>query len=167
MMEKSINVFLAYAHEDDLLREQLRKRLSLLRRLGLIHVWYDGDIGAGKEWQEAIKSHLDTAHLILLLISPDFIDSDYCYSVEMMRALERHDAKEARVIPIILRPVPWKNMPFGKLQVLPTEGKPVDSSQWHNHDEAFANIVEGIHKVIEELAPAQAGNHEVTQASNT
>ncbi len=150
-MENSINVFLAYAHEDDLLREQLRKRLSLLRRLGLIHVWYDGDIGAGTEWQEAIKSHLDTAHLILLLISPDFIDSDYCYSVEMMRALERHDAKEARVIPIILRPVRWKNTPFGKLQALPTNGEPVTSRSWHTQDEALFTVAEGIEKAVNEL----------------
>src|SRR5438874_7841079 len=163
--ENPIEIFYSYAHEDELLRKELAKHLTSLQRQGIIAGWHDRLISAGTEWEHEIDSHLNTAGIILLLISASFIASKYCYSIEMKRALERHEAKEARVIPIILRPVYWKNMPFGKLQVLPTEGKPVDSSQWHNHDEAFANIVEGIHKVIEELVPAQAGNREAVKAS--
>src|SRR5205085_5518386 len=160
-----IEIFYSYAHEDEALRKELEKHLTSLQRQGIIAGWHDRLISAGTEWEHEIDSHLNTAGIILLLISASFISSKYCYSIEMKRALERHDAREARVIPIILRPVYWKNMRFGKLQVLPTEGKPVDSSQWHNHDEAFANIVEGIHKVIEVLAPAQTGNREAVKTS--
>ncbi len=165
--ENAIEIFYSYAHEDEALRKELEKHLTSLQRQGIIAGWHDRLISAGTEWEHEIDSHLNTAGIILLLISSSFIASKYCYSIEMKRALERHEAREARVIPIILRPVYWKNMPFGKLQVLPTEGKPVDSSQWHNHDEAFADIVEGIHKVIEELAPAQADNREAAKASTT
>src|SRR5437764_7463535 len=164
-VQNAIEIFYSYAHEDEALRKELEKHLASLRHQGYITGWHDRMISGGTEWEHEIDSHLNTAGIILLLISSSFIASKYCYSIEMKRALERHEAKEARVIPIILRPVYWKNMPFGKLQVLPTEGKPVDSSQWHNHDEAFANIVEGIYKVIEELTPAQAGNQEVAKAS--
>ena len=163
--ENAIEIFYSYAHEDEALRKELEKHLTSLQRQGIIAGWHDRLISAGTEWEHEIDSHLNTAGIILLLISSSFIASKYCYSIEMKRALERHEAREARVIPIILRPVYWKNMPFGKLQVLPTEGKPVDSSHWHNHDEAFANIVEGIHKVIEELTSGQTDNNEVTKSS--
>jgi TIR domain len=165
--ENSIEIFYSYAHEDEALRKELEKHLVSLQRQGIIAGWHDRLISAGTEWEHEIDSHLNTAGIILLLISSSFIASKYCYSIEMTRALERHEAREARVIPIILRPVYWKNMPFGKLQVLPTEGKPVDSSHWHNRDEAFSNIVEGIHKIIEELTPGQAGNLEAVNASTT
>ena len=80
------------------------------------------------------------------------MDSDYCYSIEMQRALERHELKEAQVIPIILRPVYWQGAPFGKLQALPTDGKPIMSSSWQFQDEAFFNVTEGIRKGIKKLA---------------
>src|SRR6266516_6379335 len=94
--------------------------------------------------------YLNTAQIILLLISPDFMDSDYCYNVEMKRAIERHEAEKAIVIPIILRPVFWEDAPFAKLQVLPTNAKPVTSKAWYTQDYAFFDIVQGIKKVIEE-----------------
>src|SRR5207237_2712073 len=95
--------------------------------------------------------HLNTARIILLLVSPDFIDSDYCYGVEMKRAMERHERGEARVIPVILRLVYWKKAPFGKLQALPTDAKPVTSPKWHSQDEAFFDVSEGIRTAVEEL----------------
>src|SRR5437667_12504926 len=104
-VEKSIEVFLSYAHTDRKLLDRLIEQLKLLERQGLIGIWYDYDIGPGTEWQQAIITHLNTTDLILLLISAAFIASDFCYTQEMLRALERHDAGEARVIPVILRPV--------------------------------------------------------------
>src|ERR1700730_763296 len=160
-----IELFYSYSHEDEPLRQELEKHLSSLQQQGFIAGWHDRLISAGTEWEHQIDSHLHTAQIILLLISASFIASKYCYSIEMKRALERHDAGEARVIPIILRPVYWQRMPFGKLQVLPTDGKPVDSSHWHNHDEAFATIVEAIHKVIGELASQQAGSKTIVKTS--
>src|SRR5579859_1437165 len=107
-----VEVFYSYAHEDEVLRNELEKHLSILQRLGLISSWHDRQIVAGTDWAKAIDTHLETASLILLLVSSDFLVSDYCYGVEMKRALERHQMKEARVIPILLRPVEWKGAPF-------------------------------------------------------
>jgi hypothetical protein len=150
-METGIELFFAYAHEDGKLRKKLERHLSLLKRQGLIASWYDREIIAGMQWENEIDTHLDTAHIILLLVSADFLASDYCYSVEMKRALERNEAKQARVIPIILRPVYWRGAPFGKLQALPTGAEAVTSSSWHNQDEAFVDVVLGIQKVVELL----------------
>jgi hypothetical protein len=110
----SINIFYCYAQEDRALRDELDKHLAIMKRQDQITGWYDQNISPGKQWEDEISSHLNTANIILLLISPDFMHSDYCYSVEMQRALQRHNAGDARVIPIILRPVDWENAPFSK-----------------------------------------------------
>src|SRR5437868_10672357 len=108
MMEASIQVFLAYAHEDEHLLKELENHLALLLRQGVITTWHDRNISAGTERAQEIDLHLKTAQIILLLISANFLASDYCYSFEMTQALKRHEAKEARVIPILLRPVDWE-----------------------------------------------------------
>lgn len=146
---KGIEVFFSYAHKDEKWRKELEKHLSLLKRQGLISGWNDREIGAGKEWKQEIDRHLKNAHIILLLISPDFMTSDFCYGIEMKRAMKRHNAGEACVIPIILHEVDWKKAPFGKLQALPTDGKAVTS--WSNRNQALVNIAIGIRKVVEEL----------------
>src|SRR5450759_1021078 len=132
---KAVQIFFSYAHEDEPLRKELEKQLSFLKWQGLISGWNDRDIKAGEEWAYEIDRHLNSAHIILLLVSPDFMASDYCYSIEMKRALERHEAGEARVIPIILKPVDWTGSPFSKLQVLPRNRKPVTS--WKDRNAAF------------------------------
>jgi TIR domain len=147
-----VKIFFCYAREDEELLNKLKSHLRPLQREGLIDVWYDREISAGTEWEQEIKQHLNNAQIILLLVSPDFMNSDYCYSVEMKRALERHNRKEAKVIPIILRPVYWHGEPLGKLQALPTDGKPVRSPYWHDLDSAFYNVVMGIRKVVKVLA---------------
>src|SRR5215469_1143805 len=144
-------VFFSYAHNDEDLRNELANHLSLLKRQSVIREWHDRQITAGEEWAGEISSHLQSAEIILLLVSSDFLASDYCYDIEMQRALERHEAGDARVIPIILRPVDWHDAPFGKLQALPTDGKPVDSRNWYSKDEAFYDVTQGIRRVIEEL----------------
>jgi hypothetical protein len=148
-MTAPAEIFFSYAHEDESLRDELAKHLFILQRQGLITAWYDRDITAGSEWAGEIDEHLDSADVILLLISPDFIASDYCYDVELKRALERHEAEDAVVIPVILRPTQWNNAPFGKLQALPKNAKPVTS--WTDRDEAFLNITEGIQRVVQRL----------------
>ncbi len=133
-------IFFVYAHKDERLRNQLQIHLSPLK--GLISAWCDREIVAGMIGELEIDKHLNTASIILLLVSPDFMACDYCYSFEMKRALERHDAGEAHVIPVILRPVIWWDAPFGKLQVLPKNAKPVTT--WSNRDAAFLDIAVGI-----------------------
>ena len=147
----SVEIFCCYAHEDELLLNKLKTHLSPLKRQGFIDVWYDRDISAGMKWEKEIDKHLNEANIILLLISPDFMDSDYCYGVEMQQALERDERGEARVIPIILRPVYWQDV-LGNLQALPTDAKPVMSSSWQYQDEALLNVTEGIRKVVINLA---------------
>ena len=145
----TVNVFYCYAQEDKVLRDELEKHLALMKRKDQITGWYDRDISAGKQWEDEIYSHLNKANIILLLISPDFMYSDYCYSIEMQRALHRHENGDARVIPIILRPVDWDNAPFSKLQVLPTNGTPVSS--WKNTDDAFVNVAKEIRRTVQEF----------------
>lgn len=109
----AVNLFFSYSHKDESLRDQLETHLSLLKREGVINAWHDRQIGAGREWAGEVDVQLKSAQIILLLISSDFLASDYCYDVELKAALERHNSGEARVIPIILRPVDWQT---GRLQ---------------------------------------------------
>ena len=143
------SVFISYSHRDRGLREELEKHLSNLRRQKMIASWYDGNISPGTEWEAQIREHLNKDQIILLLISADFMDSDFCYSIEMTQAIARHNANEARVLPIILRPTDWKGAPFDKLKVLPTDGKAV--TRWPTHDDAFEDVVRGIREAIDDL----------------
>ncbi|MDJ0677379.1 MAG: TIR domain-containing protein [Calothrix sp. MO_167.B42] len=146
---QAIEIFFSYAHEDEKLRDELAKHLKILQRQGVIKAWYDREISAGTEWAGKIDVHMDTANIILLLISADFLASDYCYDIELTRAMERHAAGEARVIPVMLREVDWKGAPFGKLQALPKNAEPV--TNWENRDQAFTDVAKGIRKAVEEL----------------
>ncbi|MDX2029971.1 MAG: toll/interleukin-1 receptor domain-containing protein [Blastocatellia bacterium] len=148
---KPIKLFFSYSHKDEALREELVKHLAGLKRSGVLETWDDRNIDAGDEWAASIDQHINSAHIILLLISPDFIASTYCYEVEMKRAMERHESRDAVVIPVILRPCDWNNLPFSGLQALPLNADPVVSAKWSYPDEAFANIALGIRKVAEKL----------------
>src|SRR5512135_3006988 len=145
-----ISLFYSYSHKDEALRDELETHLTLLRRQGVVHGWHDRRITAGTEWEGQIDQHLEAADVILLLVSADFLASDYCYDKEMKRALERHGAGTARVIPVILRPCDWHTAPFWKLQALPKDGKPVTT--WTNRDEAFTDIARGIREAVASLA---------------
>ena len=147
----SVEVFFSYSHLDEDMRDELEKHLSILKRNGVITTWHDRKINAGNEWEGEIDEHMESAHIILLLISSNFMDSDYCYDTEMGRAIERHDASEAHVIPIILHAVDWKDSPFSKLQALPTDAVPVSDRKWSNHHEAFADVAKGIRTAINGL----------------
>ncbi len=142
-------VFISYSHKDRKLLDELAGHLGNLRKQGVISNWFDGDILPGSAWRTELTNRLNQAHIILLLVSSDFINSDFCYDVEMVRAVERHDAGEACVLPIILRPCDWKGTPFSKIQALPYEAKPVVN--WPTHDDAFLDVVKGIRKAIEDL----------------
>src|SRR5947209_20229358 len=98
----TIEVFCCYAHEDASYLEKLKDHLTLLKRQGLINIWSDTNISPGSNWEQEIEKHLNTANLFLLLVSSDFMASDYCYSKEMLYSIERHDRGEAIVIPVIL-----------------------------------------------------------------
>jgi hypothetical protein len=144
-----LRIFFSYSHRDEAFRRTLEKHLSILKRQGVIQGWSDRDITAGDEWMIEIDENLEAADIVLLLVSDEFIASDYCWDKEMMRALERHDAHEARVIPIILKPVDWRKAPFARLQALPKDGRPI--TKWSNRDEAWLDVAMGIHRVADVL----------------
>src|SRR6185436_12110411 len=149
--EDALEVFFSYSHRDDELRRQLDAHLALLKRQDRIRTWFDGGIAPGQEIEPEIFARLDAADLILLLVSPDFIASDFCWSREMERAMERHEAGAARVIPILLRPVDnWHTAPFGKLEALPRDGLP--ATQWPDRDVAFRDVAAGIRTALEDVA---------------
>src|SRR6266568_9028453 len=145
----AIEVFISYAHEDHALLKELEKHLANLKRQDIISSWYDGDITPGAEWESEIKERLLYAQIILLLISADFIYSDFCSRIEMKQAIDRHNAGEACVIPVLLRPTDWQGAPFDKLKMLPTDAKAV--TKWRSRDDAFADVVRGIRAAIQEL----------------
>lgn len=136
------SVFFSYSHADEALRDQLEKQLAILKRQGIIETWHDRRIGAGEDIHSNIDAHINTDEIILLLISPDFLASDYCYDIEMQRAMERHDKGEAIVIPVILRACDWHTAPFGKLKAVPLDGKPV--KHWTDIDEAFLQVAKAV-----------------------
>ena len=140
------SVFFSYSHKDEALRNQLETHLAMLKRQGVISTWHDRRLLAGDNVDQGIANELNQADIILLLVSPDFLASDYCYGVEVVRALERHASNEARVIPVILRPCEWHAAPFGKLLAAPTDGRPV--TKWPDPDDAFLNITKAIRTAV-------------------
>ncbi|AOZ06461.1 toll/interleukin-1 receptor domain-containing protein [Cupriavidus malaysiensis] len=147
--------FISYSHADESYRAELEKHLSLLRKQGLIELWHDHRIPAGGEIESHISAELERAEVILLLVSADFMASDYCYGVEMTRAMARHAAGTGVVVPIIVRPCDWHSGPFGRLKALPRDGKPV--SKWPTLDDAFLCIVQSLRDLVAQRRPNQAG----------
>jgi hypothetical protein len=145
-------LFYSYSHRDEGLRKRLETHLSLLEDQGVISGWHDRCIEAGTEWDGAISENLDRAGIILLLVSADFLASKYCRDVEVARAMERHEAGTARVIPVILRPAEWHSASFGKLQALPRDVRPVTT--WTDRNEAFVDIARDIRTAARSLANA-------------
>lgn len=139
-------LFFSYSHVDEALRNRLETYLSMLKRQGAIETWHDRRITAGDEFAGSIDEELNRADVILLLVSPDFLASYYCYDIEMARAMERHEAGEARVIPVILRHCDWTHAPFGRLLAAPRDGKPIAS--WPDLDEAFLDVVQKIRDAL-------------------
>jgi internalin A len=144
-----VKVFYSYSHKDEALKDELDTHLILMKRQGLIASWHDRCILAGQEFAQEIDTHLQSADIILLLVSVDFFASNYCYQTEMTTALEKHQKHEAVVIPIIVRAVGWQDAPFGKLTALPTDGNAV--TIWSDRDTAWTNVSEGIKQVVQKI----------------
>jgi len=164
---KQINLFFSYSHKDESLKEQLITHLSMLKRRGIINSWHDRMLVPGEEWDKKIKEELENADIILLLLSPDFINSNYCYENEVVRSVERHDNNQCITIPIMLRECDIEGAPFEKLQGLPKDFKPVLSKHWFNVDEAFKNITDGIKKSVEKIRTDQNIEHKKKDSDET
>ena len=143
---ESVEVFISYHQKDQELREELEKHLTSLQREKTIISWSDRQIVAGQEFKGEIDKSLNQAGLILLLVSPDFIASDYHWTVEVTRALERNAAGKASVIPVLLRYADWDTPPIDKLSPLPKNREPIKS--WADRDKAFLEVIKGIREAI-------------------
>lgn len=146
-MPGKLKIFLSYSHEDEAMKVKLDRNLVGLRQGGKIDVWQDRAIMAGDVWDDEIKNAIATADIILLLISVDFNNSKYIWENELKVALERHANKTARVIPVILRTCDWTDMPYAKLQALPTGAKPISS--FDDADVAYTDVARGIRAVVD------------------
>src|SRR5579872_1461837 len=163
---RAVEIFCSYALEDERLLNEQEKHLHSLRREGKITIWDGRDIPPGIELAREIDAHLNSARIILLFVSPNFMSSDYCQDIVVKRAMERHEAKEARVIPLILRHTDWKHTPLSKLSPLPNQGKPI--TRWNDRNEAYDQIARGIRRVVEEfLAPAPTEDPVLREAVTT
>jgi internalin A len=144
-----MRVFLSYAHKDETFKDQLETHLKLMERQGTISSWNDRKLIPGTEWRPGILDELERAHIILFLVSADFLASDFCYDIELTRAIERHNSGVARVIPIKIRQCDLDGSPLAPLQGLPKDFKPV--ANWDDRDEAWTNVVQGIKQAIKDL----------------
>ena len=148
-MPEPLHLFYSHNYGDEALRKVLDQHLKALERVGEIRCWSGREITASADWEKEVRRHLEEADIILLLISANFLGSDYCCEVEMRRALERHDRGEARVVPVILSPVDWMHLPAQRIQALPENGKPITT--WPDTDQAYMSVAKGIRKLVREL----------------
>ncbi|MCW4463237.1 toll/interleukin-1 receptor domain-containing protein [Sphingomonas sp. BT-65] len=145
--EAAVDAFISYSHRDAAALDRLHVHLAVLRRDGLIDAWFDRDILAGDNLDQEIAERLEASGLFLLLVTPDFLNSDYCVEKEMARAMARQAAGEARVIAIIAEPCDWQSTNLRNIKVVPQDGRAV--SEWTNPNSAYLNVVQEIRRAIE------------------
>ena len=145
---RKIKLFYSYSHKDELHRDTLKTHLAVLRDQGKIYEWYDRKITGGADVDEEIESNMQNSHIILLLLSPDFISSESCRN-ELYRALQLKEEKGVEVVPIILRACSWKETEIKNLLALPRDGKPI--TKWENGDEAWEDVCNQLKVVIEKV----------------
>jgi hypothetical protein len=149
----AVKVFISYSHADEEYRSALTTHLSALERNGIIELWQDRSIKPGINWKNEIDQRIEEAEIVILLVSANFIESDYCYEKEMKRALERHSAEEAIVLPVIVRASAWDQTPLATLQALPTDAKPI--KKWDDPDEAWIEVFKGVLNAAKKITIAK------------
>jgi WD40 repeat protein len=162
-----VEIFLSYSRKDEQLLRELEVHLAPLRKEGRVATWSDRMLEAGTAWEPALRDRLERSQIILLLVSPDFFASEFCWGIEMTSALSRHEKGDARVIPVILRSCDWRNSPLAHLQALPQDGRPI--RRWPDPDEAFLDVVTGIRQILgsrpaSPVAEARAASAPVAQS---
>src|SRR4029077_7550258 len=141
-----VKAFISYSHRDEPLLERLHVHLAMLRRDGGISQWYDRDIRAGGTIDREVATQLESCELFLALVSPDFLNSGYCYEKEMKRAIQRHDAGGLVIVPVILEPCDWRASPLSQFKAVPKDGKPI--SEWTNPNTAFLDVVTELRRLV-------------------
>ena len=148
-----VRIFISYSHEDRELKEQLNKSLSALRRSSKVEVWSDREIAPSADWHAELAEELHAADVILLLISADFNASDFIWDEELAVAMRRHEEGTAKVVPVILRDCSWKDLPYAKLQALPTDGKAI--TLFENRDQALTEVAQGVEFLVNAIAESR------------
>jgi hypothetical protein len=151
--DSPIRLFISYSHGDEIAKDELIKHLMPLKRAKLIRSWNDRMIMPGEKWDDEISAHLKKAEIIILIVSIEFINSDYCYDVELHEAMKRQEENKAIVIPVIYRNCVWQHAPFAELQALPKNAKPICS--WNSQEDAFVDVVKGVEKAVSEILDPQ------------
>lgn len=144
-----LEVFISYSHKDESVREEFEAHLAPLTRDGMISVWHDRHIPPGDHWRKKIDDRLLSSKIVILMISKDYLASDFCHDVELRIAMEQHHAGISWVVPVIISPVDWHHASFAKLQVLPKDGKAI--STWLNRDDAYKSIAMKIREIAIEI----------------
>lgn len=151
-----IKVFISYAHEDEKYKNELAKHVSALVRQGVLEEWNDRQVKAGDEWDQAIKSKLNQANIILFLVSKNFIASDYINDVEIHNAITRHKKGEVRIVPILINYCFFDGSPIAQFPIFPKGNKPIQA--WKNPDEAWLDVIHGILNTIADFKGKNANN---------
>lgn len=149
---KAVRIFCSYSHKDSKYRAELETFLAGLKMQGLVNIWHDRLIKPGTDWAKDINSNLDHANLVLLLVSSDFIASQYCMGIELKNALARQQKEDVRIVPILIRECDLAGTPLTKLQWLPTGAKPV--KKWSDRDSAWTDVAKNLRKTVEEMVAA-------------
>lgn len=145
-MSKPVKVFISYAHKDEQYKEELTKRLKPYESRNIIEAWDDRKMLPGQDWHTEINNRLQWANVILYLVSPDFMASDYINDVELAKAMERHHTGEQRLVPIIIRPSDLSILDISKFQAVPKNAKPVTT--FNNQDEAWLDVITALSKLF-------------------
>jgi hypothetical protein len=151
-----MKAFISYSHRDESLLERFHTHLSMLRREGRITSWYDRQIAAGATIDREIDKQLESCQIFIALVSPDFLNSGYCYDREMARAIERHEAGQIVVIPVILEPCDWLTSPLKQFKAIPKDGKPI--SEWTNKNTAWLDVVTELRRLVESMQAEGTGH---------
>lgn len=158
------NVFMSYSHADEVMRDRLEKHLAMLKREKLIETWHDRRIVPGQQLDPTIMAQIEAADVFLFLLSVDFIDSHYCYEIEMTRALERQAAGQADIVPVILHSCEWRKTPLGKFMGVPSDGKPV--AKFAYAEDAYLEVATAIRRVVASRTPAISSQQSQDPISN-
>ncbi|MEE8587242.1 MAG: toll/interleukin-1 receptor domain-containing protein [Acidobacteriota bacterium] len=143
-----LRIFVSYSIRDSSFLKELKKHADRLGKPSILDSWTDREVRTGSEWRQDLLDQLEKADLILLLVSPAFLATDYVYPVELKRALERQETGDAQLIPIILRPTDWSSAPFANLQALPSQGTAI--TEWENEGEAWEDVAAGLQSVLQQ-----------------
>lgn len=145
-----MKAFISYSHRDEAMLDRLHAHLAMLRRKESVSEWYDRQIVAGGRIDDEVKGHLDSSQIFLALVSPDFLNSGYCYDKEMGRAMDQHAAGKIVVVPVILEPCDWLASPLGQFKAIPKDGKPI--SEWTNENTAWLDVVTELRRLVESMS---------------